>query len=50
MRFRMYQALRAETSQAGLPDGEDMFYRAYVRLVDLVQAGRLGGGRFAARK
>lgn len=50
MRFRMYQALRAEASQAGLPDGEDMFYRAYVRLVDLVQAGRLGGGRFAARK
>jgi len=49
-RFRMYQTLHAETSKAGLPEGEDMFYRAYVRLVDLVQAGRLGGGRFAARK
>lgn len=49
-RFSMYQALRAETSKAGLPEGEDAFYRAYVRLVELVQAGRLGGGRFTARK
>ena len=49
-RFEMYRALREETAGAGLPGGEDAFYRAYVRLVDLVKAGVLGGGRFAARK
>ena len=49
-RFEMYRALREETADAGLPTGEDAFYRAYVRLVDLVKAGVLGGGRFAARK
>ena len=49
-RFEMYRALREETASAGLPAGEDAFYRAYVRLVDLVKAGVLGGGRFAARK
>ena len=48
-RFEMYRALREETADAGLPAGEDVFYRAYVRLVDLVKAGELGGGRFAAR-
>lgn len=49
-RFEMYKALRTETSQAGLPQGEDDFYSAYVRLVDLVRAGDLGGGRFVALK
>jgi len=49
-RFEMYRALREETTDAGLPAGEDTFYRAYVRLVDLVKAGVLGGGRFSARR
>ncbi|MGI9414858.1 MAG: class I SAM-dependent methyltransferase [Hyphomicrobiales bacterium] len=49
-RFEMYKALRRKTSGAGLPEGEDAFYRAYVRLVDLVKSGALGGGRFAAHK
>jgi cyclopropane fatty-acyl-phospholipid synthase-like methyltransferase len=48
-RFRMYQALRAETSAAGLPRGGDTFYQAYMRLVALVRDGMLGGARFAAR-
>ena len=46
----MYRALREETTGAGLPAGEDAFYRAYARLVDLVKAGVIGGGRFAARR
>ena len=49
-RFAMYQALRDETSAQGLPQGEDAFYPAYVRLVALVRDGVLGGGRFSARK
>lgn len=49
-RFEMYRALREETAGAGLPAGEEAFYRAYARLVDLVKAGVLGGGRFAARR
>jgi len=49
-RFKMYRALREETSGAGLPAGEEAFYRAYVRLVDLVKSGALGGGRFTAGK
>lgn len=49
-RFAMYQALRTETSAAGLPDGEDAFYHAYVRLVALVKSSALGGGRFTAVK
>lgn len=49
-RFAMYTQLRAETSASGLPEGEDAFYRAYERLVALVQDGDLGGGRFTALK
>ncbi len=49
-RFAMYEALRAETGAAGLPQGEDAFYEAYARLVALVRDGVLGGGRFAARR
>lgn len=49
-RFAMYQALREETAAQGLPQGEDDFYLAYVRLVALVRDGVLGGGRFSALK
>ncbi len=49
-RFAMYQALREEAAAQGLPQGEDAFYQAYVRLVALVRDGALGGGRFAAVK
>lgn len=49
-RLAMYRKLREETAAAGLPQGEDAFYRAYVRLVALVQEGVLGGARLAARK
>ena len=49
-RFRMYCELREETRRAGLPSGNDAFYDSYRRLVSLVQAGTLGGGRFVARR
>jgi ubiquinone/menaquinone biosynthesis C-methylase UbiE len=49
-RLEMYRTLRDETRAAGAPSGHDAFYRSYVRLVDLVGAGDLGGARFAARK
>lgn len=49
-RFRMYRALREETMQIGTPSGDEDFYRSYARLVALVQARTLGGGRFTARK
>jgi ubiquinone/menaquinone biosynthesis C-methylase UbiE len=49
-RLDMYRKLREETIAAGTPSGHDAFYRSYVRLVDLVGAGDLGGARFAARK
>jgi ubiquinone/menaquinone biosynthesis C-methylase UbiE len=49
-RLAMYQRLREETLAAGAPSGHDAFYRSYVRLVDLVGTGGLGGCRFAARK
>ncbi|MFO1148014.1 MAG: methyltransferase domain-containing protein [Alsobacter sp.] len=49
-RLEMYRRLRDETRAAGAPSGHDAFYRSYVRLVDLVGAGGLGGARFAARK
>lgn len=49
-RFRMYRALREETVKLGTPSGDEDFYRSYARLVALVQARTLGGGRFTARK
>lgn len=49
-RFEMYQALREETAKAGAPSGDDNFYEAYGRLVELVQNGDLGGARFTAQK
>jgi cyclopropane fatty-acyl-phospholipid synthase-like methyltransferase len=49
-RLAMYQKLRGEAEAAGTPAGHDAFYRSYVRFVELVQSGDLGGGRFAAMK
>jgi sarcosine/dimethylglycine N-methyltransferase len=49
-RLEMYRQLREETRAAGAPSGHDAFYRSYVRLVELVGAGDLGGARFAAEK
>jgi ubiquinone/menaquinone biosynthesis C-methylase UbiE len=49
-RFAMYRKLREETIALGTPSGDEEFYRAYARLVALVQAGILGGGRFSAEK
>ena len=46
----MYRKLRGEAEAAGTPAGHDAFYRSYVRLVELVQAAALGGGRFTAEK
>jgi len=47
-RLAMYRTLRSEAERAGTPAGHDAFYRSYVRLVELVQTGGLGGGRFTA--
>jgi SAM-dependent methyltransferase len=49
-RFAMYRSLREEARDAGTPEGHDAFYVAYARLVEMVKAGSLGGGRFTARK
>jgi cyclopropane fatty-acyl-phospholipid synthase-like methyltransferase len=49
-RFAMYQKLRDETQKAGKPSGDEAFYTSYRRLVELVQAGDLGGARFTAVK
>jgi hypothetical protein len=49
-RFAMYRKLREETIALGTPSGDEEFYRSYARLVALVQAGTLGGGRFVAEK
>jgi sarcosine/dimethylglycine N-methyltransferase len=49
-RFAMYRKLHAETIALGAPSGDEEFYRSYARLVALVQARTLGGGRFAAEK
>src|SRR6266850_424330 len=49
-RFAMYRKLREETIALGTPSGDEEFYRSYARLVALVQARTLGGGRFAAEK
>jgi SAM-dependent methyltransferase len=49
-RLAMYRKLREETIAAGTPAGHDAFYESYVRFVDLVNAGHLGGGRFVGEK
>jgi len=49
-RYAMYRRLRAEAEAAGTPAGDETFYRAYGRLVELVKARALGGARFAAEK
>ncbi len=49
-RLAMYRKLREETRCAGLPAGDDAFYRAYERLVALVQAKALGGARFLGQR
>jgi sarcosine/dimethylglycine N-methyltransferase len=49
-RLAMYRKLREETLAAGTPAGHDAFYESYVRFVDLVNAGQLGGGRFVGEK
>ena len=49
-RLAMYRRLRGEAEAAGTPAGHDAFYDSYVRFVDLVSAGEMGGGRFAAMK
>jgi len=46
----MYQKLRKEAEQANAPAGHDAFYESYVRFVDLVNEGTLGGGRFVGEK
>ena len=50
VRLAMYQKLRGETQAAGTASGHDAFYESYVRFVDLVSDGTLGGARFAAVK
>lgn len=49
-RLAMYRTLRAEAERAGTPPGHDAFHESYVRFVELVQAGGLGGARFTAEK
>lgn len=49
-RFAMYRKLREETISLGTPSGDEEFYRSYARLVALMQACTLGGGRFVAQK
>jgi len=49
-RLAMYRKLRGEAEAAGTPAGHDAFYDSYVRFVELVSAGEMGGGRFAAMK
>ncbi len=49
-RLAMYQKLRSEAEKAGTPAGHDAFYRSYVRFVELVGTGGLGGARFTAVK
>ena len=49
-RFAMYRNLREKTARLGTPTGDEAFYRSYARLVALVQACTLGGGRFTAEK
>jgi cyclopropane fatty-acyl-phospholipid synthase-like methyltransferase len=49
-RFAMYRKLREQTIRLGTPSGDEEFYRSYARLVALMRARTLGGGRFVAEK
>ena len=49
-RLAMYQKMRGETEAAAAPSGHDAFYASYVRFVELMQNGGLGGGRFVGVK
>jgi sarcosine/dimethylglycine N-methyltransferase len=49
-RLAMYRKLRGEAEAAGTPSGHDAFYDSYVRFVDLVSVGEMGGGRYGAQK
>jgi sarcosine/dimethylglycine N-methyltransferase len=49
-RLAMYRKLREQTISLGTSAGDEAFYRSYARLVALVQARTLGGGRFVAQK
>jgi ubiquinone/menaquinone biosynthesis C-methylase UbiE len=49
-RFAMYRRLREETARESLAAGDEAFYRAYARLVALVEERTLGGARFAAER
>jgi hypothetical protein len=46
----MYRKLREEALRAGTPQGHDAFHESYVRFVELVRSGELGGARFTAEK
>jgi cyclopropane fatty-acyl-phospholipid synthase-like methyltransferase len=49
-RLAMFQRLRTEAHAAHAPAGHDAFYESYVRFVELVNQGVLGGGRFRGEK
>ena len=49
-RLAMYQKLRGEAEDAQTPAGHDAFYLSYVRFVELINSGGLGGARFSADK
>lgn len=49
-RLAMYRKLRTEAERAGTPPGHEAFHESYVRFVELVQSGELGGARFTAEK
>jgi ubiquinone/menaquinone biosynthesis C-methylase UbiE len=49
-RLAMYIKLRTEAQDANTPAGHDAFYESYVRFVDLVNDGALGGGRIVGEK
>ena len=49
-RLAMYQRLREEAKQAGTPMGHDAFHKSYIRFVELIQQGKMGGVRIVASK
>jgi SAM-dependent methyltransferase len=49
-RLAMYQRLREEARLAGTPTGHDAFHKSYIRFVELIQQGKLGGVRIVASK